>query len=140
MKKCLVLITEDDTEDAEFMKQALRENAFNGDIEHLTNGVQLMNKLSQMKNSNMLPEMIILDLNMPLKNGIEVLNDMNNDIAYKNIPVVVVTASLKKEDEINCNKLGCDLYIKKPVRFTEYNDIASRVLSRMKARFPYCEN
>ena len=138
MKKCTVIITEDDNEDAEFLRQALLERSFDGEIQRMANGVQLMTRLSEMKISDDLPEMIILDLNMPFKGGLEVLADIQVDETLKTIPVTVVTASLRKEDEDNCGALGCELYLKKPVRYREYMDIASEIISRIKLRFPYC--
>jgi len=138
MKKCTVIITEDDNEDAEFLHQALRETSFRGNIQRMTNGLQLMTTLSELKSSNMLPEMIILDLNMPFKNGLDVLADMNSDDTLKNIPVAIVTASLRKEDEDTCGNLGCDLYMKKPVRLIEYREVASRIMKRIKQKYPHC--
>jgi two-component system response regulator len=138
MKKCTVIITEDDNEDAEFLQQALRERSFDGEIQRMTDGVQLMTRLSEMKISDTLPEMIILDLNMPFKNGLEVLADMNTDDRLKQIPVTVVTASLRKEDEDTCDSLGCELYMRKPVRYRQYMDIASEIISHIKRKFPYC--
>ena len=132
------MITEDDAEDADFMRQALHSNAFAGNIEHFMNGAQLMNKLSQCKAENALPEMIILDLNMPLKSGIEVLKEMNTDPDLQKIPVAVVTASLRKEDEEACDTLGCELYLRKPVRFNEYEKIGSQIVSKLRSKFAYC--
>ncbi len=138
MKKCTVMITEDDSEDAEFMRQALQANSFGGDIEHYQNGVELLKQLSKCKAEKSLPEMIILDLNMPLKNGLEVLREMHTDPDYKQIPVAVLTASLRKEDEIACDTLGCKLFIRKPVRFNDYKQIASDIVSHLRSRFTYC--
>lgn len=137
-KRCTVLLTEDDQEDADIMQQALIENAFTGTIQHLTNGKQLMAKLSELKNEGVLPEMIILDLNMPFMNGLEVLNSMSNEPDYKNIPIAVVTASLRSEDEKFCDSKGCSLYFKKPVRFVEYKGIAASIVALIKSKFHYC--
>lgn len=138
MKKCTVLLTEDDHEDAEFMRQALELNSFSGNIHHLSNGLQLLHKLNECKSGNTLPELIILDLNMPFKTGVEVLKEMNADPEYQKIPVAVVTASLKKEDEELCAKLGCQLYIRKPVRFNEYQQIGKKIVAHLRTRFPFC--
>ena len=137
-KKCTVIITEDDKEDADFLQQAFINSSFTGNIQHLGDGVQLMNKLSELKNTGTLPELIVLDLNMPYKNGLEVLEEMNNDPEYKKIPVAVLTASLHHQDEENCGSLGCDLFIRKPIRFDEYNHIAERMVVHIRERFSYC--
>lgn len=137
-KHCTVLITEDDHEDASFLQQALRENSFKGNIEHVENGVQLLSKLIEMKSLNLLPEMIVLDLNMPLKGGLEVLNEMSTDDTLKRIPVAVVTASLRNEDELTCSRLGCDLYFRKPIKMKEYTDLASRLVGHIRSKHPYC--
>jgi len=137
-KKCKVLITEDDAEDATFLQQALLQQSFKGDIELLANGRLLMDKLAILKAANALPELIILDLNMPLKSGMEVLNDVNNDPDYRTIPIAVVTASLRKEDEAYCGSKGCQLYLRKPLRFNEYSRMAAQILSLMRQRFNYC--
>lgn len=137
-KKCTVFITEDDDDDAVFLKQALVNTSFGGNIEHMKNGRQLLDKLFALKQDCTLPELIILDLNMPFKGGLEVLSVMNDDPEYKKIPVAVVTASLNKEDETNCRKLGCELYRKKPMRMADYQLIAADIVKLLRSRFAYC--
>ncbi len=137
-KKCTVFITEDDHDDASFLKQALIDSSFNGNIEHLDNGRLLLDKLNDSKQKKSLPELIILDLNMPLKGGLEVLSVMNADPEYKSIPVAVVTASLNNEDEVRCKRLGCDLFRKKPVRLSDYQIIATDIVTLLRSRFAHC--
>ncbi|MCE3283132.1 MAG: response regulator [Chitinophagaceae bacterium] len=137
-KICQVLITEDDQEDAAFMKEALMNNSFGGDISVFSNGLTLLEQLTRMKAHGRLPELVILDLNMPFKTGLEVLSEMKQDPSYRAIPVVVLTASLRQQDEDHCAALGCERFLRKPVRMTEYTQIATDILNLLRQRSPYC--
>jgi DNA-binding response OmpR family regulator len=138
-KKCTVLIIEDDNDDAFFLEQALIKSSFGGNIEHLKDGRELLDRLLLIKQQEQdFPELLVLDLNMPFKSGLDVLSEMNNDAELKNIPVAVVTSSLRNHDKIKCEQLGCDLYINKPVRFSGYYQIAGDLLTLLRSRFHYC--
>ncbi len=137
-KKCKVIITEDDYDDADFLKDALRQNQFQGDIEHIENGEKLMRQLLALKQENLLPELIVLDLNMPFKSGYDVLVEMKSDPQLQNIPIAVVTASIRNEDKTYCDERGCSLFERKPISVHEYSDIAYRIVHLLKRQYSYC--
>lgn len=88
------------------------------------NGEDLLAKLSQCQ---ALPDLIFLDINMPLKNGKETLSDMRKDPHLQAIPVVIYSTSDEKSDIEETFALGADMYIKKPQDFLELEDILAGV-------------
>jgi two-component system, chemotaxis family, response regulator Rcp1 len=73
------------------------------------------------------PDLIVLDLNMPRKNGQEVLAEIKSDVTLKNIPVVILTTS-KSQDDINrAYGLHANCYISKPVDFDEFTQVVQRI-------------
>jgi CheY-like chemotaxis protein len=75
-----------------------------------------------------LPNLIVLDLNMPLLNGFEVLEMLKNDHYFQKIPVVVLTSSSRMDDEKLCKSAGCLRYLKKPHSISGYDEIAKELL------------
>jgi DNA-binding response OmpR family regulator len=113
----MVFLVDDDSDDLEIMCEALYENSYKGPVETLSNGRELMNKLS---NGKALPHVIVLDLNMPFKDGFQTLNEIRNNPSFSQIPVVVLTASTRKEDEIRSLESGCNYFFTKPFKMEHY--------------------
>ena len=128
----MVYLVDDDTDDLELIQEALHRNHYTGPIATALNGLALMNALSKPK--RILPRLILLDLNMPLKNGFEVLQEIKSDTDLKAIPVVVLTASRKAEDEKRCYALGCNLFQSKPDTIIEYNKLVVRIFGFLENR------
>lgn len=121
-KKSFVLIAEDDPDDRYLLESALKDsNIFEG-FKFIENGVLIMehlNTLKLQKENNPLPDLILLDLNMPKKDGREVLKEIKSDTILRQIPVVVFTTT-KNENEISrCYEMGANSYIVKPVSYHE---------------------
>lgn len=121
MKKSFILIAEDDADDRFLLKTAFEEKGYDDKIEFVENGVELLKFLHDIasKNSNQInfPGFIMLDLNMPKKNGREALQEIKQHPMFKAIPVIVYTTT-KNENEIKrCYELGANTYIVKPSRF-----------------------
>jgi CheY-like chemotaxis protein len=131
-KDFLIVVADDDVDDREFLSQALRRNAFPGICKGLEDGETLINYLKQLKTPSA-PGLIVLDLNMPLKNGYEVLAELKNEASLKNIPVVVLTSSQRAEDERLCYSLGCDKFYRKPGTLSGYDDLAESMVSYLRA-------
>lgn len=117
-----VLVAEDDADDCVLIREAFEENRFPGNLHFVNDGVEVMCYLFQRgkyKNQAMasLPGLIILDLNMPRKDGREVLFEMKADLDLSKIPVVVLTTSKMPEDVTLCNQLGAASCITKPTTF-----------------------
>jgi CheY-like chemotaxis protein len=115
----MVYLVDDDTDDLEIVQEALLQNSYKGPVATASNGKVLMEAL-QKPDANK-PDVIILDLNMPLKDGFEALEEIKLTPALKNIPVIILTASSNKMDEIRCFELGCSFFYTKPSTMPEYN-------------------
>ena len=74
-----------------------------------------------------LPNLILLDLNMPIKDGYETLKDLKQDKQLQTIPVMVLTSSTKPADENVCYQLGCEYFHRKPITLSEYSDLATLI-------------
>jgi CheY-like chemotaxis protein len=127
----MVFLVDDDADDIEIVQDALQKNNYAGEIATASNGQALMDHLYR---TNGRPEVIVLDLNMPLKNGFEVLSELRNDPSLKSIPVIILTASSSKEDEIRCFELGCNMFWTKPSTLAEYNALVALIINFLKSR------
>ena len=122
MSKVYILVAEDDADDRFLLETAFAENGFKGKLEFVENGVELLDYLRNLKTEDAntehpLPGFILLDLNMPKKDGREVLKEIKEDPRFKKIPVIVFTTT-KNENEINrCYELGANTYVVKPVGY-----------------------
>ena len=120
MDEMLILIAEDDADDRFLLKNVFEENKFLDTLHFVENGVELLNYLTQIKNENSnkkVPRFILLDLNMPKKDGREVLGAMQQDTFMKNIPVVVFSTTGNETEKAKCFELGAHSYITKPVSY-----------------------
>src|SRR5688500_11491462 len=117
----MVYLVDDDIDDLELVQEAFVRNGFQGQVACAKNGEDF---LSNLERSN-LPELIVLDLNMPLKDGFEVLKALKKSRNFSAIPVAILTASLNKQDETRCMGLGCNLFLRKPSTLEGYNIIVT---------------
>lgn len=92
----------------------------------VTNGEELITRLE--KEDTELPDIIFLDINMPLKNGKESLADIRADSRLKELPVIIYSTSDEKKDIEETFQLGANLYVKKPQDFIELEDILAGVI------------
>jgi two-component system response regulator len=121
MPRSYILIAEDDADDRFLLETAFQECGYNDKLVFVENGIELLSFLREEKNRNGLdrkfPAFIMLDLNMPKKDGREVLKELKENDEYKVIPVVIFTTT-KNENEIRrCYELGANSYVVKPVNF-----------------------
>ncbi len=119
MNKIVILIAEDDADDRFLLQSAFDENGFKDLLCFVENGVELLeylNNCTQEKNA-VLPHFILLDLNMPKKDGREVLKEIKQIPEFKNIPVVIFSTTNSKLEMTRCYELGANSYITKPNSF-----------------------
>jgi CheY-like chemotaxis protein len=105
-----LLIVDDDKDDQQMLKEIVEGYSSQINLRCLDNGKLLMDHLSKGK----LPELIILDLNMPLKCGIQCLKEIMADHFLRHIPVVILSTSRNKDDIQKCYENGALLYFSKP--------------------------
>jgi|SRR3989344_2112203 len=120
-----VLLVEDNMGDAELTIRALRKSNMANKLVHLENGADALDYIFAEgiyvhRNIENMPRVILLDLNMPKVNGIEVLQRIKADERTKKIPVVVLTSSKEDPDIERCYELGVNSYIVKPVEFEKF--------------------
>ena len=129
-----ILIAEDDEDDYLLTIEALKEAGVNTQVKWVKDGEELMDYLEPIgttinKSSPEFPSLILLDLNMPRKDGREVLDEIKKNNTLRKIPVVVLTTSNAETDVNHAYDLGVNSYIQKPVRFNEFVEVI-KVLSR----------
>lgn len=115
MEEIFILIAEDDADDRFLLKTAFEENGFNDSLHFVENGVEVLDFLQ--KNSESMPRFILLDLNMPKKDGREVLKELKNHSDYRKIPVIVFSTTNNEQEMRRCYELGANSYITKPNSF-----------------------
>ncbi len=123
-----ILMADDDADDRMFAKDALEEARLANDLHFVEDGEELMDYLHHRGkyaelNGSPNPGLILLDLNMPKKDGREALKEIKEDVELKRIPVVVLTTSQAQEDIFRTYDLGVSSFITKPVSFEGLVDI-----------------
>jgi CheY-like chemotaxis protein len=116
-----ILIAEDDADDRFLLETAFEESGFTDKIVFAENGVDLLDYLNnQLSDSTpRFPAFILLDLNMPKKDGREVLKEIKQHPVLRKIPVVVFTTTKHEKDISKCYELGANSYIVKPASFDD---------------------
>ena len=120
MRQPLIVIAEDDADDQFLFQTAFEENGLTFQIKFVNNGVELVSYLDSCKAAGDqadLPSLIILDLNMPKKDGREVLKEIKAHPVYKIIPVIIFTTTKNEMEVRRCYELGANSYIVKPISF-----------------------
>ena len=117
-----ILLVEDNPGDVRLTKEALREGKVYNNLHWAKDGVEALEFLRQegRYKGSPRPDIILLDLNLPKKDGREVLHDIKNDDALKRIPVVVLTTSKAEEDVLRTYNLHANCYVTKPVDLEKF--------------------
>lgn len=121
-KPITILLAEDDPDDRLMTTEALEENRLANDLQVVEDGEELMDYLHHQgkyaqNHAWSLPGLILLDLNMPKKDGREALKEIKADPNLRRIPIVVLTTSTEEEDVYRTYDLGVNSFITKPVSF-----------------------
>jgi CheY-like chemotaxis protein len=124
----VILVADDDAEDRMLVKDALEESRLANHVNFVEDGEELMDYLRNQgkytdKNLYPSPGLILLDLNMPRKDGREAVKEIKADPNLRIIPIVVLTTSKAEEDIIKTYDLGVSSFITKPVTFSSMVDI-----------------
>jgi len=124
----VILMADDDADDRELTREALVESRLLNDLHFVEDGVQLLDYLHHRgvysrPGSAPRPGVILLDLNMPRKDGREALREIKADPELRNIPIVVLTTSKADEDIAQSYDLGANSFISKPVTFEGLVDV-----------------
>lgn len=117
-----ILLVEDSPSDTELTQEALREAKVRNHLSTVEDGVQAMDFLRRRGVYVVAPkpDLVMLDLNLPRKDGREVLAEIKEDPELKTIPVVVLTTSQAEQDVLRAYHLHANCYITKPVDFEQF--------------------
>ncbi|MDO8663177.1 MAG: response regulator [Candidatus Omnitrophota bacterium] len=124
-----ILLVEDNPADVRLTTEALKEEKFCNNLHVVNDGVEAMAFLRKEGKfaKAVRPDLILLDLNLPKKDGREVLKEIKEDNELKNIPVVILTVSKSEEDILKSYNLHANCYISKPVDLAQFMKIARSI-------------
>lgn len=127
-KPFIILLAEDDPDDCYLIGEALDESRIENRLYIVEDGEQLLDYLYHRGKYSDLeqwpaPSLLLLDLNMPLKDGREALAEIRTDPNFRRLPIVVLTTSKADEDILRTYDLGINGYITKPVTFTGLKEV-----------------
>lgn len=120
-KELTILIAEDDDGHADLIQLGLKRSGIHNPIIRFSNGEETWSFLSEQKNKNKAQSfLLLLDIKMPIMDGIEVLEKIKNNKLLKSIPVIMLTTTDNPREIDHCYNLGCNIYITKPIDFKDF--------------------
>jgi chemotaxis family two-component system response regulator Rcp1 len=124
-----ILLVEDNPGDVRLTREALKDAKVANTLHVVEDGVSALDFLHRRPPfiEAPRPDLILLDLNLPRKNGREVLEEIKSDKRFKAIPVVILTTSQAEEDVLRAYNLHANCYITKPVDFTQFTTIVKTI-------------
>lgn len=126
-----ILLAEDDLGHASLIQRNLKRNGFINDVIHVVDGQQALEFLrcqgefAGRKPGG--PLLLVLDINMPRVDGIEVLAAVKQDSQLAKLPVIILTTTDDPREVARCYELGCNVYIRKPIEYDRLVDALQRV-------------
>lgn len=131
-ERITILMADDDPDDQLLVQDAFEEVHLNNQFAFVSDGIELMDYLHRRGDyadlaGTPLPGLVLLDLNMPKKDGREALREIKEDPVLRTIPVVILTTSSAEEDILRTYDLGANSFIVKPVTFDKLVEIIRKV-------------
>lgn len=132
MSTGVILLVEDNPDDAALTVRALKKNKFGIELVVVQDGVEALDYLFGQgsfagRDTREMPQVILLDLKLPKLDGLGVLRRLRNDGRTKLLPVVILTSSNEEEDRLNGYGLGANSYVRKPVDFEAFVAAAAQL-------------
>jgi CheY-like chemotaxis protein len=124
-----ILLVEDNPADARLVTELFKEGRLQHRIRHVSDGVEALAELRELRDqtSTYRPDLILLDLNLPRKDGRELLAELKTDDALRQIPVVVLTSSQAEDDIAKAYNLYANCYITKPVDLDQFSRVIKNI-------------
>ena len=122
-----ILLIEDNPMDLDLTLRAFNKRRFINAIEVARDGEEALAYVARWDAGEPIPAVILLDINMPKVNGLEVLEQLKRHPVYRRIPVVVLTSSREDRDLAAAYDLGVNSYIEKPVSFNKFMEVADQI-------------
>lgn len=126
MKKTIdILLVEDNDDDVYMIMSVFEESKLLNVAYHAEDGDQALSYLRKEGDFSTFktPELILLDINMPIKGGFDVLEELKEDDNLKHIPIIMLTTSSRNEDVVKSYGLGASSYIRKPLDFSHFYEV-----------------
>ena len=117
IRKLKILLIEDDTIEVMKLERAIAKLAMDHELVKARDGEEA---LAVLKNESLLPDIILLDLNMPKINGLEFLSMLKSDKELRFLPTVILTTSANRKDMLTAYEIGVSGYIIKPLKYEDY--------------------
>lgn len=125
-RSLVILLADDDEDDRELLTEAMKTSLPGVQLQTVANGEELMRHLTTASDERM-PDVILLDLNMPIKGGQECLKEIRADIRLAQIPVIVYSTSGNQDQIDDMYELGADYYVRKPSSYAALKDMAQLI-------------
>ena len=131
-RECILMMADDDPDDREFVREAFEESGFRGEFRYVEDGAALLDYLAlatevDRRGANPLPDLVLLDLNMPRVDGYEALKRIKSDERLRRIPIVVLSTTESQADIERTYDEGVNSFITKPSSFPELVEMAARL-------------
>ena len=123
--KSRIVYADDDADDRLLVQEAFEENSLTCKLDLVEDGIQLLDYL---KNNETNPSLILLDINMPRKDGTQVLAELKANPRWRHIPVIMFTTSKSPEDVRKCYDLGANSFIVKPSSFQDLLNVTDVIV------------
>lgn len=127
-----ILIVEDSPADFQTMQRLFRKSGIENTLQHCETGNQALDYLQEAEDDSAFerkPGIILLDLNLPGTDGMEILKRIKKSDSLKTIPVIIFTTSDSEDDITECYRLGANSYITKPVDLTKFREVVDLINS-----------
>ncbi|MFQ3251022.1 MAG: CheY-like chemotaxis protein [Glaciecola sp.] len=126
-KKAHVMLVEDNVSDQVMVERALDDGRISVDLTICNNGREAMEYLNSIQLGSDLPDLILMDINMPQMDGKQTLKEIRSSENLMHIPIVMLTTSNRDKDILESYKLGVNAYLTKPVLDTEFLNIIKQL-------------
>jgi len=122
-----ILLVEDNPMDLDLTLRAFNKKKFSNHVHVARDGEEALAFIPRWEAGEPLPAVILLDINLPKVNGLEVLRQLKTHERFRRIPVVVLTSSKEDKDLKTAYDLGVNSYIEKPVSFSKFMEVAEQI-------------
>ena len=122
-----ILLVEDNPMDLDLTLRAFSKKKFSNTIQVARDGEEALAFFPRWESGEPMPAVILLDINLPKVNGLEVLQKLKEHPVFRRIPVVVLTSSRENSDLSTAYDLGVNSYIEKPVSFNKFIEVAEHI-------------
>jgi two-component system response regulator len=119
-KQANILLVEDNKADQTIIERALEDGKISCLLTIAHNGQEALDQIEALKKVNDLPDLILMDINMPIMDGKQTLKKIRSDDSIKHIPIIMLTTSTRDKDVMESYQLGVNAYLSKPIENDDF--------------------